>query len=1135
MSPLPALSFVIPAYNASATVGETLASLLAQTRADWEAIVVDDGSTDETAVRAAIPDARVSVVAQPHAGAAAARNEGLARAGGEWVVFLDADDWIAPEYVERILTRAAECPDAEAIHCGWARVGPDGRATRPAPFTREGQLADVLSARCAFAIHACAVRRPLVVSVNGFDPSLACCESWDLWQRVAQTGATFASIPECLAFCRLRADSASVQPGIFLRDGWRVLERGHEGREDDLSTAKLRLALWAAGLSIGQGGTGESLLADAGLAPVAPGGCDVGEALHGSVPQGAGLTPADWSSLWPGVAGRVASLLQWLERWSGRAGLARASERDLAERILTSPAQLPATIGSTHGVEVQALQPIDDVVPPPGCDRVVMRVTAGGFATHVTLPVCAGAVPAGLVRDAIAGAAAWPLLGAYLERAVYPTLERVEQGDTRDVRRDGLVLATGATRGLSLHDQIGWTVWLQEMWEQPAWTDHEFYGTAEAPGAVDRIVEGTTCIEVGEPLPHLIAPARVRADVLVGGTPLGVIFLEPGNGRVSAARLRTTILETFGMELCRAVVREAVAGHAADDGAGIGRRLATRARERAAGAPAWHATADPAVSHVVGRREPAILGTSLSRRALLPAGARDEVTGSAAACAERVVTIDGMSAGTVAYDPGLLPDTGVSEPGSESAFERLFQQQEDPWNYGTPYERRKYEQTLSLIEGRRFEHALELACAEGHFTERLAAQVDDLLATDISAQALARTAARCRALPHVHTRRLDLRHDDLPSGAFDLIVCSEVLYYIGGRIELAEVAKKIATALRPGGMFLTAHANVASEEPGGSGFAWDHPFGARGIASVLDRTPGLVQVGELVTPLYRIGLYEKRARQWWQPRPPVARRTDDHAPVTAAVASQIRWATPREPSAEHPVLSRRVPILMYHRVSPERGPLRRYCLTPDEFGAQLECLAQDGYHSIGLDAWRDAVEHRRNIPGRPIIITFDDGYVDFEEHAWPLLERFGFGATLFVVTAHVGGTSAWDHDAARPLLDWAALRRLRAKGLRLGAHSHTHPALTGADVVRIAREAAVARREMADALGEAVSAFAFPYGEHDAVVRHLVGACGYRFGLTVRPGAAGFGDDLLNLPRFEAHSGLSIDAFRTMLRDSTGT
>src|SRR5258708_7976791 len=99
------VTVVIPAYNAEATLDQTLQSLRAQTYAAWNAIVVDDGSRDGTfaiAEKIARANPRVRIIRQTNAGESAARNAGLAEATGEWLVFLDADDWLLPTYLERM-------------------------------------------------------------------------------------------------------------------------------------------------------------------------------------------------------------------------------------------------------------------------------------------------------------------------------------------------------------------------------------------------------------------------------------------------------------------------------------------------------------------------------------------------------------------------------------------------------------------------------------------------------------------------------------------------------------------------------------------------------------------------------------------------------------------------------------------------------------------------------------------------------------------------------------------------------------------------------------------------------------------------------------------------------------------------
>ena len=96
------VSVVIPAHNAEETIAKTLQSLLAQTLLNWEAIVVDDGSVDRTVevIKAvASQDSRIRVVSQSNMGVSAARNTGIHLAQSDWLLFLDADDWIAPDHL----------------------------------------------------------------------------------------------------------------------------------------------------------------------------------------------------------------------------------------------------------------------------------------------------------------------------------------------------------------------------------------------------------------------------------------------------------------------------------------------------------------------------------------------------------------------------------------------------------------------------------------------------------------------------------------------------------------------------------------------------------------------------------------------------------------------------------------------------------------------------------------------------------------------------------------------------------------------------------------------------------------------------------------------------------------------------
>jgi peptidoglycan/xylan/chitin deacetylase (PgdA/CDA1 family) len=211
-------------------------------------------------------------------------------------------------------------------------------------------------------------------------------------------------------------------------------------------------------------------------------------------------------------------------------------------------------------------------------------------------------------------------------------------------------------------------------------------------------------------------------------------------------------------------------------------------------------------------------------------------------------------------------------------------------------------------------------------------------------------------------------------------------------------------------------------------------------------------------------------------------------------------------------------ILAYHRIA-DSGPasLRKFRLSPSEFDEQLHGLREQGYRSVTLDEWRVASRTRRPLPGKALMITFDDGYRDFAENAWPLLERHGFTATVFVVTGAVGSTSAWDSDYGDPaeLMGWDEIRELSRRGVQFGSHTHSHPALCGLSNDDVVRELLASRTALEEQLGTPPSAIAYPYGDHDDVIAHLAGACGYSLGLTCVERHAQLTDHPLKVPRFE--------------------
>jgi peptidoglycan/xylan/chitin deacetylase (PgdA/CDA1 family) len=350
------------------------------------------------------------------------------------------------------------------------------------------------------------------------------------------------------------------------------------------------------------------------------------------------------------------------------------------------------------------------------------------------------------------------------------------------------------------------------------------------------------------------------------------------------------------------------------------------------------------------------------------------------------------------------------------------------------------------------------------------------------------------------------------------------------------VAEKIVNALEPGGYLVCAHANVLRDDPRDTGFDWDVPFGALKIGKVLGSTPGLRFVRELRTPLYRIQLYRKphRWQRWLFRRVPQVFTVPQSAPLENNVAAfavlEPGGATPR--SVATPAIKPRLPILMYHRIAID-GPaaLSRYCVTPEAFEEQLSYLQENGYSSATLDEWRLAVQGIRPLPRGSILLTFDDGCVDFLTTAWPLIQRYGFGALVFLPTETVGGRCDWDgrHGTPTQVLDWSQIIQLKKDGVEFGSHTASHPMLTSLPPDEIARELLRSRIELEERLGSAITSIAYPYGETDGAVQALAGACGYLYGLTCEPRATERNDRFLALPRLEVSRHLQIKGFANLL------
>lgn len=187
-------------------------------------------------------------------------------------------------------------------------------------------------------------------------------------------------------------------------------------------------------------------------------------------------------------------------------------------------------------------------------------------------------------------------------------------------------------------------------------------------------------------------------------------------------------------------------------------------------------------------------------------------------------------------------------------------------------------------------------------------------------------------------------------------------------------------------------------------------------------------------------------------------------------------------------------VLMYHEVATPRPGARHLgnFVTPAQFEAQLDALKSWGYESIGFDEWLAFRAGRARVPRRPLIVTFDDGYRSFAEHAWPRLKARGMRATMFLVASQIGGTNVWDRDELpSPLLDADEIMALHADGVDFGSHTWSHVPLAKVPLDVARQEMADSRARLSDLLGAPVRILSYPYSNQGPEVRALARQTGY--------------------------------------------
>ena len=215
-------------------------------------------------------------------------------------------------------------------------------------------------------------------------------------------------------------------------------------------------------------------------------------------------------------------------------------------------------------------------------------------------------------------------------------------------------------------------------------------------------------------------------------------------------------------------------------------------------------------------------------------------------------------------------------------------------------------------------------------------------------------------------------------------------------------------------------------------------------------------------------------------------------------------------------------VLMYHKINDAAdAPLT---VPVSLFDEQMGMLRELGYTVVHLDAVLDHFRNGAELPNRPVLITFDDGYRDNLDNAAPVLARHGYRAVVFVPIGYLDGAGPLPHDevlarrgAHAPTLDWGALGELEAAGLRVESHGITHRALTELDEAAARREIIESKARLEERLGRRVQAFAYVKGsaaDFRPVHMQLLRDAGYELAFTSLSGLNSPATNPLRLHRY---------------------
>ncbi|WP_088186318.1 polysaccharide deacetylase family protein [Desulfosporosinus sp. FKA] len=211
---------------------------------------------------------------------------------------------------------------------------------------------------------------------------------------------------------------------------------------------------------------------------------------------------------------------------------------------------------------------------------------------------------------------------------------------------------------------------------------------------------------------------------------------------------------------------------------------------------------------------------------------------------------------------------------------------------------------------------------------------------------------------------------------------------------------------------------------------------------------------------------------------------------------------------------RYIPVLYYHSIMREANNEVR--MPPEQFKAQIVYLHHQGYHSITLNQLYESLYQRGALPEKPFVITFDDGYEDNYQTAYPLLKEYGYTATVFMISSYIN---------EKGFLTWPQLKELAVNGWDIADHTRNHSCLTKLSPLKVLGELESSKKDLEKGLGHSVDYFAYPYGDLDNAVVQAVKKAGYLMAFTTLRGWADSNTDAYHVRRVYCYANMGMKEF----------